>query len=62
MAESGQFVGREGGQIPRKYRELIAGAVALTTQYPYCVEVYTKAAKRAGTSPDELLETSFWRR
>ena len=53
------IVGREDGQIPRKYRELIAVAVALTTQCPYCVEVHAKAAKRAGASREELSETSF---
>src|SRR5262245_46129084 len=53
------IVGREDGQIPRKYRELIAVAVALTTQCPYCVEVHAKAAKRAGASREELAETTF---
>ncbi len=42
------IVGRAGGAIPRKYRELIALAVACTTQCPYCVEVHTKAARSAG--------------
>ena len=40
-------VGREDGAIPRKYRELIAIAVACTTQCPYCLDVHTRAAKRA---------------
>ena len=53
------MVAREDGQIPRKYRELIAVAVALTTQCPYCVEVHAKAAKRAGANREELSETSF---
>jgi AhpD family alkylhydroperoxidase len=53
------IVAREDGQIPRKYRELIAVAVALTTQCPYCVEVHAKAAKRAGASREELSETTF---
>jgi AhpD family alkylhydroperoxidase len=54
-----RIVGRDGGQIPRKYRELIALAVAFTTQCPYCVEVHTKAAKLAGVSREELSETAF---
>jgi AhpD family alkylhydroperoxidase len=54
-----RIVGREGGKIPRKYRELIALAVAFTTQCPYCIEVHTKAAKLAGVSREELSETAF---
>ena len=54
-----QVVGRDGGAIPRKYRELIAVAVACTTQCPYCIEVHTKAAKAAGATREELVETSF---
>jgi len=53
------IVGREGGTIPRKYRELIALAVAFTTQCPYCIEVHTKAAKGAGASREEITESSF---
>ena len=41
------IVGREDGAIPRKYRELIAVAVACTTQCPYCIEAHAKAAKAA---------------
>ena len=40
-----QIVAREDGAIPRKFRELIALAVACTTQCPYCIEVHTKGAK-----------------
>ena len=54
-----KIVGREDGAIPRKYRELIAIAVACTTQCPYCIEVHTKAAKRAGASREEMTETSL---
>lgn len=54
-----KIVGREDGAIPRKYRELIAVAVACTTQCPYCIEVHTKAAKRAGASREEITETSL---
>ena len=42
------IVAREDGKIPRKYRELIALAVAHTTQCVYCIDVHVKAAKRAG--------------
>ena len=53
------IVGREDGAIPRKYRELIAVAIACTTQCPYCIEVHSKAAKAAGASREELVEASF---
>ena len=48
--------GREDGRIPRKYRELIAVAVAHTTQCVYCIEVHTKNAKKAGASKEEVVE------
>ena len=54
-----KIVGREDGKIPRKYRELIAVAVACTTQCPYCIEVHSKAAKKAGASREELMEASL---
>lgn len=50
------IVAREDGQIPRKYRELIAIAVAVRTQCPYCIEVHTKHAKQAGASREEIVE------
>ncbi len=52
-------VGRDGGAIPRKYRELLAVAVALTTQCPYCIDVHVRAAKAAGATREELAETTF---
>jgi AhpD family alkylhydroperoxidase len=54
-----QVVSREDGAIPRKYRELIALGVALTTQCPYCIEVHVKAAKKAGASREEITEGTF---
>src|SRR3989454_4210666 len=50
------IVGREDGKIPRKYRELIALAVAHTTQCVYCIEVHTRNAKKAGASREEVVE------
>jgi AhpD family alkylhydroperoxidase len=47
------------GAIPRKYKELIAIAVALTTQCGYCIEVHRKAALAAGATETELAETVF---
>ena len=45
------------GAIPLKYKELMAVAVALTTQCPYCIEIHSKKGKeggldRAGTGRD----------
>jgi AhpD family alkylhydroperoxidase len=54
-----KIVGRADGAIPKKYRELIAVAVACTTQCPYCIEVHSKAAKAAGASREELVESSL---
>lgn len=54
-----KIVGREDGAIPRKYRELIALAVACTTQCPYCIEVHAKAAKAVGASREEITESSL---
>jgi len=53
------IVGREDGKIPKKYRELIALAVAHTTQCVYCIEVHTKKAKKAGASKEEVAESIF---
>jgi len=53
------MVARENGAIPRKYRELIALAVACTTQCPYCLEVHTRGAKNAGASREEVAEVVF---
>lgn len=47
------------GAIPKKYKELIALAVALTTQCPYCLEIHKGAALKAGVTKEELAETIF---
>jgi AhpD family alkylhydroperoxidase len=47
------------GAIPKKYKELMAIAVGLTTQCPYCLEVHRKAAINAGATESELAETVF---
>lgn len=45
------------GAIPAKLKELIAVAVALTTQCPYCIEIHSKKAKAAGCTEAEIAET-----
>ena len=44
------------GAIPVKYKELMALAVAFTTQCPYCIEVHAKKAREAGGSDQEISE------
>src|SRR5215470_8549426 len=53
FVELDAIVGRDDGKIPRKYRELIALAVACTTQCPYCLDVHARAAKKAGATREE---------
>ena len=59
FVEFDKTVGRDDGVIPRKYRELIALAVASTTQCPYCLDVHTRAAKRAGATRQEIAESAM---
>ena len=47
------------GVVPKKYKELIALAVALTTQCPYCLELHKQAAVAAGASQEEIAETAL---
>jgi AhpD family alkylhydroperoxidase len=58
FVELDSIVGRDGA-IPVKYRELMALAVAFTTQCPYCLDVHTRKAKRAGATREEVAETAF---
>jgi AhpD family alkylhydroperoxidase len=47
------------GVVPKKYKELMAVAVALTTQCPYCLEIHRAAAVTAGATQEELAETAL---
>jgi AhpD family alkylhydroperoxidase len=58
-AFSDTAVGRTDGAIPLKYRELIAVAVALTTQCAYCLETHTAKATKAGVTQEELAEAVY---
>lgn len=53
------IIARTDGAIPRKYRELIAIAVGVTTQCPYCIEAHAKGAKAAGATREEIVEASL---
>ncbi len=44
------------GAIPVKYKELMACAVAFTTQCPYCIEIHSKKARDLGASDPEMAE------
>ena len=44
------------GAIPKKYKELMAIAVALTTQCPYCIDIHRHQAIKAGVTETELAE------
>src|ERR671926_678110 len=44
------------GALPAKTKQLIAVAVAHVTQCPYCIKGHTKAARKAGATPEELME------
>ena len=45
------------GAIPRKHKELMAIAVALTIQCPYCIELHVGRARDLGASEPEIAET-----
>ena len=55
----GAVFAAEGRAIPLKYRELIALAVTLTTQCPYCIDSHSKRAVAAGASEAELAEAAW---
>lgn len=59
FVEFDKTVGRTDGAIPQKYRELIALAVACTTQCPYCLDVHTRNAKKAGATREEVAEAGM---
>ena len=44
------------GAIPVKYKELMALAVAFTTQCPYCNEIHSGKARKAGATDPEIAE------
>ncbi len=44
------------GALPARMKQLIAVAVAHTTQCPYCIRGHTEAALKAGASEAEIME------
>lgn len=47
------------GSLDEKTKQLIAVAVAHTTQCPYCIEGHTRLAVRKGAQPEEVME-AIW--
>ena len=47
------------GALDARQKQLIAVAVALTTQCPYCIEIHTRAARDAGADDTQLAETAM---
>lgn len=47
------------GSLSVKHKELIAVAVATTTQCPYCIEIHAKKARAAGASDAEIAEAGL---
>lgn len=47
------------GALDAKTKQLIAVAVAHTTQCPYCIKGHTKLASRTGASDSEIME-AIW--
>lgn len=47
------------GALDEKTKQLIAVAVAHTTQCPYCIDGHTRLAVRKGARPEEVME-AIW--
>jgi AhpD family alkylhydroperoxidase len=58
-AFSGAVFAEEGREIPKKYRELMALAVSVSKQCPYCIESHSTAAVAAGANEAELAEAAW---
>ena len=54
-----RIVARTDGAIARKYRELIAVAVACAIHCPFCMEAHAKGAKVAGATREEMTEATL---
>jgi len=47
------------GVLSVQTKQLIAVAVALTTQCPYCIDIHTKEARAAGATDAQLTEAAL---
>ena len=48
----------KAGAVDELHKQLMAVAVALTTQCPYCIELHVRAARKAGATDAMLAETA----
>src|SRR6516225_7229932 len=48
----------QDGEVSVLNKQLMAVAVALTTQCPYYIEIHTQEARRAGATDAQLAETA----
>jgi AhpD family alkylhydroperoxidase len=48
----------KAGAIDKLHKQLMAVAVALTTQCPYCIEIHVKQAREAGATDQMLTESA----
>lgn len=46
----------EAGALDARTKKLIALAVAIATQEPYCIDAYSSSCTDAGVTPEELAE------
>jgi AhpD family alkylhydroperoxidase len=49
----------KAGAIDVLHKQLMAVAVALTTQCPYCIELHMRAARKAGANDTMLTEAAI---
>ena len=47
------------GALPEQTKQLIAVAVAHTTQCPYCITGHTRLARRSGATDEQIME-AIW--
>jgi AhpD family alkylhydroperoxidase len=47
------------GAVSVLNKQLMAVAVALTTQCPYCIEIHTQEARKAGATDQQLAEAAL---
>jgi AhpD family alkylhydroperoxidase len=47
------------GALPEQTKQLIAVAVAHTTQCPYCIRSHTRLAHRSGATDEQIME-AIW--
>lgn len=50
------MVATKEGTLSKKLKELIAIAIGHTTECPYCIDVHTKSAAKAGATKEEIAE------